>query len=241
MIIRKAVLIIHGFAGGVYDSEPLQYHLTPNFELDVYTFTLPGHDRNLATNISYKDWIRSAEEHVEILIKKGYKSIYVIGHSMGGVLATHISSKYKEIKKLVLVAPAFKYLDDDEKLYDKIDTLVKNGPNIVKTYKAKELLSRILKVSIPMVIEFTKLVELSKNEPLGIKIPTLIIQGMSDIIVPFTSSQFVYDSIKSKRWIIYLKDVNHDVFNSTKKDIINNEIEKFLTYLTYNRENVRHW
>lgn len=241
MLIRKAVLLIHGFAGGVYDSESLQYQLTPNFELDVYTFTLPGHDRNLETNISYKDWIKSAEEHVELLIEKGYKSIYVIGHSMGGVLATHVANKYKEIKKVVLVAPAFQYLDKDPKVVDKIDSLVKNAPSIVKTYKAKEILSRMLKVSIPMVIEFTKLVEISQKEPIDIKIPILIIQGMSDDIVPFTSSQYVYDNVKGKRWIIYLADVNHSVFDSLKKDVINKEIQKFLISLNYNEENVRHW
>lgn len=241
MFLRKAVLLIHGFAGGVYDSEPLQYQLTPNFELDVYTFTLPGHERSLSSNVSYNDWINSAEEHVEILINAGYKSVYVIGHSMGGVLATHVANKYKEVKKLVLVAPAFQYIDEDAKVADKIDSLVKNSSNIVKTYKAKDILSRLLKVSIPMVIEFTKLVELSQKEPSSIKIPTLIIQGMSDDIVPFTSSRYVYDNVLGKKWAIYLTDVNHDVFNSIKKDNVNKEIEKFLTALAYNEENVRHW
>lgn len=241
MLLRKAVLLIHGFGGGVYDSEPLQYQLTPNFELDIYTFTLPGHVRDFDTNVSYKEWIKSAEEHVDILIGKGYKSIYVVGHSMGGVLATHIANKYKEIKKLVLVAPAFQYLDEDTKITDKIDSLVKNGSNIVKTYKAKEILSRIMNVSIPMVIEFTKLVEVSQNEPSNIKIPTLILQGMSDDIVPFTSSRYVYDNVLGKKWVIYLNDINHDVFNSTKKDTVNKEIEKFFIALVYNEENVRHW
>ena len=241
MLLRKAVLIIHGFAGGVYDSESLQYQLTPNFELDVYTFTLPGHESNLVTKISHKDWIKSAEEHIEILIKKGYRSIYVVGYSMGGVLATYLVNKYKEIKKLVLVSPAFQYLDADAKLSNKIDSLVKTGSSIVKTYKAKEILSRMLKVSIPMVIEFTKLVEASQNEPKKIKMPTLIIQGMSDDIVPFTSAQYVYDNIKGKKNVIFLRDINHDVFNSTKKDSVNKEIEKFLTSLIYKEINVRHW
>ena len=41
---RKAVLIIHGFAGGTYDQEFLANFLELNSGLDVYTFTLPGHD-----------------------------------------------------------------------------------------------------------------------------------------------------------------------------------------------------
>ena len=75
MIFRKAVLIIHGFAGGVYDEERLQYHLNSKMGLDVYNFTLPGHTRNLTHDISYQEWIDSAEKHVEILIQKGYHTI----------------------------------------------------------------------------------------------------------------------------------------------------------------------
>ena len=102
MIFRKAVLIIHGFAGGVYDAESIQYKLNPNWELDVYNFTLPGHERNLTHDVTYHEWLDSVDEHIEYLIKAGYRSIYVIGHSMGGLLATHAAVKYKEVKKLVL-------------------------------------------------------------------------------------------------------------------------------------------
>lgn len=241
MIFRKAVLIIHGFAGGVYDEESLQYKLNPNWELDVYNFTLPGHERNLTHDVTYNEWIKAVETRVEYLINCGYKSIYVIGHSMGGLLATHAAVKYKEVKKLVLAAPAFQYLDEDDTLLEKVDALIKNGANIVKTYKGKEIISRILKVSVPMFLEFTKLVENSQDLPGRVKIPTLIIQGKNDDIVPVTSSEFVFDNIKGKKWLIYVDEVSHEIFNSTKKDIINDEIEKFLTDLLYNEDKIRRW
>ena len=44
MKLRKAVLIIHGFAGGTYDEERLAFYLTMH-NYDVFTFTLPGHDK----------------------------------------------------------------------------------------------------------------------------------------------------------------------------------------------------
>ena len=50
-----------------------------------------------------------SEMQIEKIIKHGYKEIYVIGHSMGGVIAAYLASKYKEVKKLVLAAPAFQY------------------------------------------------------------------------------------------------------------------------------------
>jgi len=241
MIFRKAVLIIHGFAGGVYDEERLQYHLNSKMGLDVYNFTLPWHTRNLTHDISYQEWIDSAEKHVEILIQKGYHTIYVIGHSMGGILATHVAIKYKEVKKLVLAAPAFQYLDEDSELKDKVDAIVKNGMNIVKTYHAKEILSRMLKVSIPMLVEFHKIVEKSQDKPSKVMVPTLIFQGTSDEIVPKTSSEFVYDNVKGKRWLVYLDGITHDIFRSKKTDKVNKEIEKFLLSSMYREENIRNW
>ena len=44
MIFRKAILIIHGFAGGTYDEEYLAHRLELIRNYDVYTFTLAGHD-----------------------------------------------------------------------------------------------------------------------------------------------------------------------------------------------------
>ena len=241
MIFRKAVLIIHGFAGGVYDEESLQYKLNPNWELDVYNFTLPGHERNLTHDVTYEEWLNSVDEHIEYLIKQGYRSIYVVGHSMGGVLATHAAAKYKEVKKLVLAAPAFQYLDEDKHILDKIDSLIKNGASIVKAYKGKEIISRMLKVSIPMLLEFAKLVENSQDLPSLVDTPTLIIQGKDDDIVPVTSSEYVFDNVKGKKWLIYVDGVNHEVFNNNKKDIINAEIEKFLTEIIYNEDKIRRW
>ena len=60
--------------------------------------------------VTRNDWINKAEEEIEKIINNGYREIYIIGHSMGGVIASYLASKYKEVTKLVLAAPAFHYL-----------------------------------------------------------------------------------------------------------------------------------
>lgn len=239
MVFRKAVLIIHGFAGGVYDEEPLQYELNHNWKLDVYNYTLPGHECNLTRDVTNAEWLKSVDEHIEFLINKGYHSIYVVGHSMGGILAAYAAVKYKEVKKVVLVAPAFQYLDEDSKLTDKFDTLIKKGPSIIKTYKGKEIISRMLKVSVPLLLEFAKLVENSQGLPSKLEKPVLIIQGTADDIVPQTSSEFVYDNVKGKKWLLYLDDVSHEIFHSSKSNVVNKEIEKFLLKRNYKEDKIR--
>ena len=121
MIRRKAILMIHGFVGGNYDYGDLinELELVKNF--DVFTYTLPGHEKLIVKNVKQKDWIKESERQIDILIQNKYKNIYVIGHSMGGVLATYLAYKYpKYVKKLVLAAPAFKYCCFDN---DKLDIM----------------------------------------------------------------------------------------------------------------------
>ena len=145
MLFRKAILIIHGFAGGTYDEEDLANFLELDPFYDVFQFTLPGHKKNLS-KVKYEEWINYSEEKLRWLIDNNYKSVYLIGHSMGGVIATYLATKYKEVKKLVLAAPAFQYLKvENEKL--KISSSIKSTPDIVKTYGRNEIISRLLKLN----------------------------------------------------------------------------------------------
>lgn len=237
---RKAVLIIHGFAGGTYDQEPLFFYLQPKLEFDVYNFTLPGHMTNLSSDVKYTDWISAVDDRINKLLNMGYSKIYVIGHSMGGVLATHAAIKHPEVAKLVLVAPAFNFLSTEED--NTITKAIKTGPDIIKTYQVKEVLSRFLKVSISQVKEFVKLVELSQANPSLLTVPTLIIQGTSDQIVPYKSSEKIYNEMTCKKWLIEISNVNHDVFYKNGKiSNINEEIGKFLKKNYYNAEKIRKW
>lgn len=122
-MFRKAILIIHGFGGGVYDEEYLSTNLEFIKNYDVFTFTLPGHD-GFPGKYTRFDWINSAEKQIENLINHGYKNIYLVGHSMGGVISTYIASKYKEVKKLVLAAPAFHYLKFKNDKPDIIESII---------------------------------------------------------------------------------------------------------------------
>ena len=47
ILFRKAILLIHGFAGGNYDYNSLGNDLQLYRDFDVYTFTLPGHDKTI--------------------------------------------------------------------------------------------------------------------------------------------------------------------------------------------------
>lgn len=236
---KKAVLIIHGFAGGTYDQEPLFFRLQSESKFDVYNFTLPGHITNLSTNVEYHDWIHAVDKRIDKLISIGYKDIYVIGHSMGGVLATYAANKYKQVKKVVLVAPAFTYLSTEDK--STFSKSLKCGPEIIKEYNPKEIISRFLKVSIQQLKEFEKIVNDSQDNPSKLEVPTLIIQGTSDSLVPYESSENIFNKMKCKKYLIEIDGVTHDVFFGVKVNEICDEICNFLKKNNYSAENIRKW
>lgn len=228
MLFRKAILIIHGFGGGTYDEEYLSNRLELIRNFDVFTFTLAGHDGLFKSNMTEEDWIKSTENMIKFLIKNNYKTIYVIGHSMGGVLAARLASKYKEIKKIVLLAAAFRYLEFKDNNVDIVKSL-KKTPELVKDYK-DEFISRIIKMPPNAIKEFMSTIKNNEYVLKNITIPTLIIQGTNDTLVPLETADYIYNEIPSKqKEVLILNDVNHDIFKSNKKEEITEEIKKFLT------------
>ena len=69
-LFKKAILLIHGFAGGSYDYNSLNNDLELYNSFDVFTFTLPGHERMIIDKVTRKDWIKKAEDELKDLETK---------------------------------------------------------------------------------------------------------------------------------------------------------------------------
>lgn len=227
MCRRKAVLIIHGLAGGTYDEEYVARYLQLEKKFDVYTFTLPGHevkDRRLAT---CKEWIKASENQLKYLTRHGYKEIYILGHSMGGVIATHLAKENKCVKRLVLVAPAFTSIASKEE--GGVFKALFKIPELIKAYSINELITRLNKLPLSAEKEFIKLIETYKDDIKSITIPTMFVHGTEDQMVPIKSSINLYNELNTKKKeLLVIKEYYHDVFKGKKVDKICHEIRVFL-------------
>ena len=236
---RKAILFVHGFVGGIYDYDNFPNELETFRNYDVYTFTLPGHEKHVVKNVKYADWINSAEKQIEFLLNHNYKEIYVIGHSMGGVIAAHLAVKYKEVKKLVLVAPAFRYFyfKDGKVNIKGINDTLKRLPSMLKEEDKEKVIERIQKTPIPTMLEFTKLVDAYQKDLKNITCPTLTIHGLKDNVVPNEGTDLVYNTIKSKtNLLVNIDKVTHDCFTKERKEEIKTIITNFLRRLPNNKK-----
>ncbi len=106
------ILCIHGFTGGTYEVEPLTEYLMNHTEWKVEMVALPGHgkaDELSLRGVGHREWIKACEEAYERLAQE-CSQVYVIGFSMGGMIASHLAAKYGA-DKLVLLSASGKYLN----------------------------------------------------------------------------------------------------------------------------------
>ncbi len=102
---RDAVLLVHGYSG--YPGELIR----PGVDLfaagfDVYCPRLPGHGtsgKDFAKSRA-EDWVGVAYDAYDQL-RGEYDDVAIVGHSMGGAIATTIAAAF-DAKRLVLLAPA---------------------------------------------------------------------------------------------------------------------------------------
>lgn len=218
-LFRKAVLIIHGFTGSLYENEYLMNYLELDSTYDVYARTLPGHDHDRFNDAKVSDWLEFVDHEVIKLINYGYRNIYVVGHSMGGILATYVAGKHKEIKKLVLINAAFDYLNFKQNKNDLQEKDLK---------KYSHLWQKALRTSPLMFNEFRKLVKKSKSYLPIVNCPTLILRSMRDEIIPYNVGDEIYDKINSKeKYLTDIKDASHVVLNGNRKEETSHYIHCF--------------
>lgn len=223
---KKAILVIHGFTGSLADNEYLVNLLQKNRKFDVYAWTLSAHEKHIINKVKKEDWVNDVNRQIQTLIDYGYHSIYVVGHSMGGLLTTIIAPKYHQIKKIVLIAPAFDMLSVDQYKND-----MKHLFEVIKdedvTYK--NVIIKALKTPASTLNEFRDLVNENKGVIRKVKTPCLLLHGNCDEVVPFKSSSYVYDNLKSKKkYFTVVRKGRHNLLKSSRKEEVSKYIEAYL-------------
>lgn len=222
-------LIIHGYTGGPHEVSPLAEYLEEQTNWDIVVPTLPGHGKNLKLeNASSRKWLKTAEISLKQL-KDKHERIYLIGFSMGGMIAAYLAAKYK-VDKLVLLATAGKFLSFKQMVTD-IGELVVDGfkgelrkNNTYLRYKRK-----VGKVPFRANIEFLKLVRYTRGYLKNIKSPVLIAQGQQDDVVPVKSASYLDKEITStKKEVVLFEKSDHQICLGSDKDILNSMIYDFL-------------
>lgn len=222
-------LVIHGYTGGPYEVDPLAKFLRENTNWHIEVPTLPGHGTELhLENISYKKWIKAAENELKKL-KKDYETVYVIGFSMGGMIAAYLAAKYK-IDKLVLLATSGKYLNFRQIGLDIAEVI---GDGVRGTLGENKLYlhykRKLGTVPFKANIEFMKLVRFTRRYLGKVKSPVLIAQGQMDGMVPYKTAYYLDKEIhSSQKEVVFFERSRHLICLGDDKDTLNGMVYDFL-------------
>ena len=214
---RDGVYIIHGFTGSTADVwELAQYLGTQGFY--ARADNLPGHGTTPedCNRCRYTDWIEFVEQGLAEMIPR-CDNVYVIGISMGSLLALHLSSIFP-LNAAVYASIAIKFKD-------KISTHILTPlfhriiPFRLKKYSYPKALRANLQSlgynvwPMSAVNEMRKLTNYVKPELSSITCPSLLIHSNVDQLAPIENMKFVYDSISSKqKEKIFLDKATHNMF-----------------------------
>ena len=226
----KACLMIHGYTGGPYEVQPLADYLKKRTNWQIYVPTLPGHGEPLELDdLTYDEWLAAAEE-LFIKLRETYETVYVIGFSMGGMIAGYLAGKYT-VDKLVLLAAARKYIsvrqiagEVGDIITDAFKGQLPDNEFYTNFRKKRE------EVPLRANFEFTKLVRHTKPYLKNIDNPVLIAQGQDDPVVPKRSIDYLNKEIQSEEKEVVLFDQSeHRLCLASDKDVLNELVYNFLT------------
>ena len=219
-----ACLLIHGFTGGVFEVEYLKEYLSER-GLPSYAISLKGHTgkRQDLRESTYMDWISSARDQ-SLEISKNYENVVLVGFSMGGLITLKIMDELATSKIVFVNCPI--YLYDLKNLSSHIvrDVTKKNYSNLTRYKNASQI------VSTKAIMNFLKILMLTKNEFSKIAIESLIIQCKDDEVVNSRSAEYIRKKIKDNVNIHYMETGGHRVFVGEEKNIACEKVYDFLKY-----------
>lgn len=224
----KAILFIHGLSAKKEDNEYFIKTMKKYKNIDLYTFTLPGHENDMTTKSTSKEWLDKSEEELKKIIRK-YKKVTIVAHSMGTIIAINLASKYKEIDKLVLISSAFKFGSFKQNKKD-LKNILNHNIDLNLGTGFEGALYKTIHVPLKVKLEYLKLASNNKENINKVKCKTLLLHGDSDNVVSVDSSKYVYDNLNCKKDLTIIKGVRHQIFKSNKKDKITKYIYLFITF-----------
>lgn len=146
------------------------------------------------------------------LVHRQSKEVDILGYSLGGVLATYIC-QYRRVHRLMLLAPAFHYLNFSN-LRPKI---------IHKSHPAQK--TQIRYRTIEYFFVFTKIVRAVRQQIQSIACPICILWGEDDFLVSSKAGSYIYNiSTNPIKFYMILKDHNHfNIITSKRVEMILND------------------
>ena len=246
----KAILLIaHGLAEHSGRYMNLVNHLVPS-GYAVYGIDHIGHgksDGKRAYVERFQDYTETLKNYFDMIQEwQPNKSIFLIGHSMGGLIsAAYLLNHQDEISGAVLSGPSIKVPDNISKaviFVGKMLSIIIPGAGLVRL--DSDGLSRdssVVEAYVNDPLVYTgkatarlgaELIKAMQNVTLqaaNINLPIMIAQGSDDKLVDPGGAQLLYDLIGSKdKTIKIYNGLYHEIFNEPEHEQVLNDVTTWI-------------
>jgi acylglycerol lipase len=247
--VKAAVLIVHGLGehSGRYGN--VVEKLVPH-GYALYGFDLYGHGKSdgprefIKSMADYMDTIT----HYKAMIKAWQpdKPLFILGHSMGGLLVPHYLLDHAEdFRGAVISAPAILVPPGITKmvvaagkvlsvLAPKAGVMqldangVSKDPEVVRAYVNDPLVFHG-KTSARLSAEMLDAMMRVNNEMSEIKLPVIILQGSKDLMADPEGAKKLYQNVSSEdKTLKVYKGLYHEVFNEPERAQVLSDLEGWL-------------
>lgn len=155
-------------------------------------------------------WFKRAEDGLIELIRQS-REVWLVGFSMGGVIASRLASKYP-VKRLVLLAPAFEYLT--------LQTVKNVAEGAVRILVNKPRTSSETMTVLPdsFAPAFRSIIAQHKDAIAEVTQPVLFLHGSTDEVIPVRSSVNASAKVPHDRKLVLILDgVLHRILDDPLK------------------------
>ncbi|MFC2070055.1 alpha/beta hydrolase [Chloroflexota bacterium] len=247
---KAVLLVVHGLAehSGRY-SNLVNYFVPKGYA--VYGYDQRGHGKTEGL----RGYVRRFFEYIEDLdtfigmVRKEHQpvKIFLVGHSMGGLIATDYAARYQSSLSGLLLSGATLKVGSDvspalqlmasilSPLLPKVGAMVLDASalsrdeTVVTGYDNDPLVYRG-KISIRLGAEMVKTIQKVQSRMPEIKLSLLIMHGTADRLSDPEGSRTLFERAGSEDKTLKLyKDFYHEIFNEPEREQVFNDMKAWLT------------
>lgn len=232
---KTGCLLVHGFTGTPKEMRMLGDSLA----LSGYTVLAPrlfGHATQPGDmrRARWSDWVASVEDGMNLL-KGCTDRQFVMGLSMGGVLALIAAARFDFIGAVTFSAPSS--LSNDSRsflipLLGRLNLHIAKGKPDWRNLEAAKDHRDYPYYPSRAILELDRLIKVMREELKKVRTPTLLVQSKGDTTIPSESMDYLYQNIsskdKSKFWV---ENSGHVVIREPEREMIFSEVKSFMQRL----------
>ena len=223
----KIAVLCHGFLSGKNSStNKTLTRLLTDRGIATFRFDFFGHGESdgpfeQITNTLAVDQARAA---IDLVRRKGYRRIGLMGSSFGGLVATLVAAQRTDLACLALKCPVVDFAEE---------LRLEFGEAEMAKWKSTDTVPNIMGGSerIPLRYAFYEdcLIQIAYEPARSITAPTIIVQGDHDEHVPLHQSQRLYEALQVKKHLELLPGADHQFTKGEDFTRMMNMIADWLT------------